>query len=189
MRLMFPWLMCLMSLLSACACGAGSNATRVATYGARTYRDPGGWVINLPPGWHLVRFRETKGRVASAGAQISNVRLPCPTVIPGYPMQVNDRLLPARGIGLIIATDTDPRVSPGIVTVPPLPAPEGPAWSERSAHQWGVGSAPAGSAYMETLWFRGNGRLFIADAKVGATANGAALSALTDIIQSLRFDW
>jgi hypothetical protein len=126
----------------------------------------------------VIRFSDSNGGVDSAGAQISNVRLPVPAVVPGYPIQVNGRLLPSRGIGLIIATDSQRGLSDGILAVPPLPTPLGPKWV--------VGSALAGEPYIETLWFRGQGETFIASAKVGPKAGAADLKALAGIIRSLR---
>ena len=111
----------------------------------QTYRDSGRWTIEVPPGWHAVRFSDSKDGITSTGVQLSNTQLPPPTLIPGYPIQVNDQVLPERGVGLIIATDTDPSLSHGPVAVPPLPA---------SSTVWAKGSAPAGAPYMQTLWFQ-----------------------------------
>ncbi len=47
------------------------------------------WTVDVPAGWHAVRFSVSTGGAASAGVQLSNVRLPAPSVIPGYPVQVN----------------------------------------------------------------------------------------------------
>jgi hypothetical protein len=144
------------------------------------YRDGAGWAIEVPAGWHVVRFGDSKGGVTSAGAQISNVRLPPPAVVPGYPIQVNGYVLPAHGVGLIIATDRDPGVAHGILAVPPLPAPAG------SSKEWTIGSSLAGQPYLETLWFRADGEIFIVSVKVGASASGAALDALARIVRSLH---
>ena len=177
-RRAFLCLICLVPLLSATACGAGGVTTRPADNRVWTYRDPAGWAADVPPRWHVIPFSDPNGGVDSAGAQISNVRLPVPGVVPGYPIQVNGRVLPSRGIGLIIATDSQPGLSHGILAVPPLPAPAGPKWS--------VGSALSGAPYVEALWFRGHGESFIASAKVGPKAGAADLNALTGIIHSLR---
>ncbi len=125
-----------------------------------------------------MQFSDSKDGITSAGVQLSNVQLPPPSLKPRYPIQVNGRVLPAHGVGLIIATDTDPKLSHGRVAVPPLPAPNG--------RDWAMGSAPAGSPYVEALWFRINGTTFIASAKIGPKANDADLKALAQIIQSLR---
>lgn len=101
-------------------------------------------------------------------------------MVSGYPIQVNDRVLPGRGVGLIVATDNDPKLSSGALATPPLPSPDGPR------HQWSIGSALAGKAFLETLWFRADGRTFIASAKVGPNVSGADHHALARIIGSLR---
>src|SRR5258708_4648458 len=91
---------------------------------------------------------------------------------------VNSQVLPGRGVGLIIATDTDPSLSRDYVAVPPLPAPTGRYWT--------MGSAPAGAAYMQMLWFRVNDTTFIACAKIGPKAASGDRQAIAAIIQSLR---
>src|SRR5207302_6094703 len=88
-----------------------------------------------PRGWHAVPFSDSKDGIVSAGVQLSSVRLPRPALVPGFPIQVNDRVLPAHGIGLIIATDNDPRLSHGTVAALPLPPPSG------GADSWLVGSS------------------------------------------------
>ena len=97
-----------------------------ASQQGHTYRDAAGWTIEVPPGWHAVRFSDSKDGITSAGVQLSNIQLPPPVLRPGYPIQVNDHVLPARGVGLIIATDPDPKLSDDPVAVPPLPAPSAP---------------------------------------------------------------
>jgi len=57
--------------------------------GGRAVLDSAGWTVDVPAGWHAVRFSVSTGGAASAGVQLSNVRLPAPSVIPGYPVQVN----------------------------------------------------------------------------------------------------
>lgn len=131
-----------------------------------------------PPGWRAVQFSATRTGITAAGVQISNVRLPDPSVVPGYPIQVNGNVLPGKGIGLIIATDPDPRLSRGPVRRPPLPAPDGRYWT--------LGSAPAGAPYLETLWFRTRGRVYIACAKIGPQVTGRQLAIVAAIIKSLR---
>jgi hypothetical protein len=49
-----------------------------------------------------------------------------------------------------------------------------------------IGSALAGEPFLETLWFRAAGRTFIASAKIGSTASGAARRALSRVVSSLR---
>jgi hypothetical protein len=150
---------------------------------ALVYRDPAGWTIDIPRGWRLVRFTGSKGGVSSAGAEISNVPLPSPKVLPGYPVQADGLALPHQGVGLVIATDTEKGLagkSPGWIAVTPLPSPD-------DCGPWNVGSAPAGQPYLETLWFTGNRRTFIASVKVGPDATGTDLAIVDRIIHSLRF--
>lgn len=180
MRQALLWLMRSSLVLLACGCGS-STAVRLG-HGAREYRDPGGWAIGVPRGWHLRRFSVASGRTATAGAEVSNVRLPAPTSVPGYPIQVSGRVLPARGVALIIARDRYPGRSQGALAVPPLPAPR------QRNKDWLVGSAMSGEPYIEVLWFKANGATFIASVKVGPAATGAALSALDGIIRSLRVE-
>jgi len=175
----FPlWLTRLIPVLAVAACGAAGSSTVPASHLGQTYRDRAGWAIEVPPGWHAMRFSDAEDGIASAGVQLANVRLPPPTLIPGYPIQVNDQVLPGRGVGLIIATDTDLSLSRDYVAVPPPPAPTGRYWT--------TGSAPAGAAYMQTLWFRVNDTTFIACAKIGPEAASGDLQALAKIVHSLR---
>lgn len=162
------------------ACGAGSSVTRAARFSSRTYRDSAGWSVSVPPGWHVVRFNDSSRGIVAAGALVSNVRLAAPPLVSGYPIQVNDRVLPGRGVGLIIATDSDPKLAPGELATPPLPSPEG------RQDLWLIGSALAGEPFLETLWFRADGRTFIASAKVGPKVSGADRRALVRVISSLR---
>jgi hypothetical protein len=175
----------LIPALVAAACGAGGGTTLTVSHHGQTYQDSAGWTIEVPPGWHALRFRDSKDGITSAGVQLSNIPLPLPSLIPGYPIQVNDRVLPPPSVGLIIATDTDPKLSRGPVAVPPLPLP----WPS-GGKGWLLASSPAirGASIpvFETLWFRANGTIFIASAKVGAKAKGADLKAFAGIIQSLR---
>jgi len=123
----------LVPAVAVAACGSGGSQAVATGQHGRVYRDSAGWTVDVPPGWHVVRFTDSKTGVVSAGVQLSNVRLPAPSLLPGYPIQVNNRDLPARGVGLIIATDTDPRLSRGFVAVPPLPGPDGRGWDVGSS--------------------------------------------------------
>jgi hypothetical protein len=57
---------------------------------------PGGGLA-VPPRWHVLPFRSAKGRVTAADAQLSNVRLPRPWIVPSFPIQTNNKVLPADG--------------------------------------------------------------------------------------------
>jgi hypothetical protein len=133
-----------------------------------------GWSIRVPHGWHVLRFNESKDGVSAVGVQLSNVRLPRPAIIRGFPIQVNGRVLPPQGIALIVATDDDPTLSHGRVVA--LPA---------SPRDWSTGSATAGQPYVMYLWFRTAEGVFLASAKVGAHASSAAQKALASASRSL----
>jgi len=193
MRRVLLWLTGLIPVLAAAACGAGGGSTTAgASHPGQTYRDSGGWTIEVPPGWHVARFSDSKDSITSAGVQLSNVQLPPPALVPGFPIQVNGGVLPARGVGLIIATDTDPKLPHGPVAVPPLPAPHAPnGWKYWNAGSCspayaGAASPGAGCPYIETLWFRINGTIFIASAKIGPKTTNGDMKAVAAIVQSLR---
>jgi uncharacterized protein YbdZ (MbtH family) len=178
MRRVSPWLTGLIPVLAASACGSSS-----ATAGQHepTYRDAAGWTIKVPPGWHAVRFSDSKDGITSTGVQVSNVELAPPALSLGFPIQVNGGL-PPRGVGVVIATDTDPKVPRGPMAVPPLPSPQAPGgWKF-----WNAGSATAGAPYIEILWFRVRSATFIATAKIGPKATNGDLRAVAAIIESLR---
>jgi hypothetical protein len=168
----------LFPILAVASCTTGEPATWAVSHHAQTYRDSAGWSVKVPPGWHAVTFTHSKNGITAAGVQLSNVQLPRPALIPGYPIQVNNRVLPAGGVGLIIGADPDPKLSHGQVSEPPLPAPDGQYWM--------IGSALAGTPYMEALWFRVDGKIFIACAKVGPDATKSDRNAIAAIIRSLH---
>lgn len=62
----------------AVACTAGGGTAALTRDQAPPSRDPARWAIYVPPGWHVVRFSEAKGRVRATGVQLSSVRLPIP---------------------------------------------------------------------------------------------------------------
>jgi hypothetical protein len=183
MRLDFLWLI---PVIAAAACSSSSSTGSGVGLTGQTYRDSAGWSVTVPRGWHAVPFSDSKNGIVSSGVQLSSVPLPPPALVPGFPIQVNDRVLPDRGIGLIIATDNDPRLSHGTVTALPLPPPG------RGTDRWLVGSslmrrgARVGSPCIEVLWFRVGGTDFIASAKIGGAADGPQFKAFTQAIGSLR---
>jgi hypothetical protein len=172
------WLAGLFAILAIAACSTAAPETLPVRRHTQTYHDSGGWSVKVPPGWHAVPFTDSKDGITATGVQLSNVKLPRPSLIPGYSIQVNNRVLPTHGVGLIIATDPDPKLSHGAVSKPPLPAPNG--------RYWMIGSTLGGSPYIETLWFRLNGKTFIACAKVGPHATKTDISAVAAIIRSLH---
>jgi len=185
-----PWLIGLIAVIAAAACGTAGTVT--TSHEGRTYRDAAGWTIEVPPGWNAGPFSESKDGVTSAGVQLSNVKLPPPTLVPGFPIQVNDGVLPARGVGLIIATDTDPKVPHYGLAVPPLRGPDAPGgwkyWTGNScsAPRAGAASPGGGCADMDILWFRWHGTIFIVDAKIGPKAYHEGHTAVDAIIPTLR---
>ena len=181
MRRGFRWLIGLIPVIAAAACGsAGYTAT--ASQHEHIYRDAAGWTIKVPPGWHVLRFSDSKDGITAAGVQLSNVKLPSPKLVPGFPIQANGGVLPTRGVGVVIASDTDPKVPHGPMAVPPLPAPHAlNGWK-----YWNAGSASAGNPYIEILWFRAHSATFTATAKIGPKATNGDLKAFAAIVRSLR---
>jgi hypothetical protein len=172
MRRVAIWLTGLVLALTATACGGGSDAISTVSHQGQTYRDSAGWTVVVPRGWHVTQFSDTKNGITSAGIQLSNVGLPPPSLIPGYPIQVNGRVLPAHAVGLIIATDNDPKLAHGTVAVPPLPLP----WPSEG-NRWLLWSAPAARggpppAIPESLWFTANGTTTYPRARRNASSDG-----------------
>src|SRR5436190_6291240 len=95
--LMLPAMIALVS----CTGGGGPTPIPSGTSGG-LYRDPVGWSIRVEPGWRVVPFTSSTGGVRAAGAQISSVPLPPPTVVLGAPIQASGLVLPAGGIALVI---------------------------------------------------------------------------------------
>ena len=102
-------------------------------------------------------------------------------------------MLPARGTGLIIASDTDPEVPHyGRLTVPPRSAFDAPnGWKywnagSCSAAFAGTASPGAGCPDIEILWFRVNGTTFVATAKIAPKATHGDRNAMDAIVRSLR---
>jgi hypothetical protein len=104
------------------------------------------------------------------------VRLPRPQLVPGAPVQVSGEVLPRRGIGLIIAEDSDRRLDRSRIAMAPLRYPGG----------WLTGSALAGSPYMQERWFRVHRVVFLATVKVAPGATRRDLAALAKIVRSIR---
>jgi len=160
------------------ACTSSGTGSLLVSDHTQVYRESSGWSIKVPPGWHARQFSVTRNGITSTGVQLSNVKLPQPSLLPGYPVQVNDKVLPGDGIGLIVATDPDSRLERGPILKPPLPAPNGRYWS--------IGSSPGGTPYIEILWFQAHGLTLVASAKIGPQATSRDVKALASIIKSLR---
>ena len=158
---------------AACTAATGNQAYSIMAGG---YRDHAGWSVAYPRTWHIVHFQAANSKARAAGIQLSNVRLPRPDLVPGAPIQVSGKMLPGRGIGLIIAQDSDRRLDRSNVAKPPLRYPEG----------WLTGSAPAGSPYIQEQWFRVHGVLLLATVKIAPGATQHDLAALAAILRSIR---
>ena len=152
-----------------------------ASVPGQTYRHSSGWTITVPPGWHVAPFRDTHEGTVTAGVLVSNVPLPPPAVIAGYPVQVLDQDLPAHGIGLTIAAEPDPGPRLGPVAEPPLPTRD--KWTKSSMLPLRGGG---GSPHIEGLDFRIGTTVFAAWAKIGIQATSPDLDHLTAAIRSLR---
>jgi hypothetical protein len=131
-------------------------------------------MIDVPPGWHVLSFQSSKDGATAAGAQISNVPLPAPALIPGFPIQASGEILPAHGVSLVIATDNDPKVCrPG-----PHPSPAGGSnYCQRSYASPPIsfkdmilGSSLAGSPVTSFLWVKASGTALSLTAKFGPSA-------------------
>jgi hypothetical protein len=149
------------------------------------YHDAAGWMIDVPPGWHVLSFRSSKGGATAAGAQISNVPLPAPALMPGLPVQASGETLPARGVSLVIVTDTDPKVCrPGphpspaggsnycqrSYASPPLSFKDMILGSSGAGSDMILGSSGAGSPVTSFLWVKAGGTTLSLTAKFGASA-------------------
>ena len=179
--LLMPGVAISLVCLFAVVCATGGCTTAMTGGQAQPRLDPARWPLYVPPGWHLVRFGEAKGLVRAAGIQLSNVRLPAPKLLPGTPVEVNGQVLPAGGVGLVIATATERSFSHGMLVRPPLPLP----WPDGS-HDWTLASSPPGSPIYEWLWFREYGTTYIAAIAIGSKASRAAQKALGPIIGSIK---
>jgi hypothetical protein len=146
---------------------------------ANTYTDSGGWTIDVSPGWLVTPFETSKGKASASGVQVSNADLPSPSIVPGFPIQALGGDLPSDGVALIIATDVDP----GDAQQPP-PSPVSPPLS---VDQFLEGSAAAGAASLDLLWFSGNGQTFLATIKSGAAATSEDRTDVAAMVASLRF--
>jgi hypothetical protein len=149
--------------------------------GAQASRNPARWAIFVPPGWHVVRFSDSRSGAGPAGIQLSSVRLPAPALLPGTPVEVNGEVLPPRGVGLVIATATGRSPAHVKVVAPPLPLP----WPDGS-HGWLLGSSPARSPVFEWLWFRIDGTMYAAAVTIGWKASRTAQKALGPIVRSIK---
>ena len=155
-------------LIAAVACSRGG------------YHDLTGWTIDIPKGWHVAQFDSTSGNASAKGAQISNVALPKPWVVPRFPMQTNGKVLPPAGVSVVISIDDDPGYRPGStdpIATPPL-----------SFDHFNSGSCLAETACMSTQWFTRDRTLFLVSVKIGPTATTADEQAMEQMVTTLRFE-
>ncbi len=155
------------------------------------YHDAAGWMIDVLPGWHVRSFRSSSNGAMAAGVQISNVPLPAPALMPGFPVQASGETLPASGVSLVIVTDTDPRVCrPG-----PHPSPAGgsnhcqPSWASPpiSFKDMNMGSSPGGTPVTSFLWVKAGGTALSLTAKFGASAfSDRWVTPVSTMLASLR---
>jgi hypothetical protein len=152
--------------------------------------NPAPWRLYVPPGWHVLRFSYTVGGVRSTGIQLSSVRLPPPVVLPlpGWAVAISGKVLPPRGVGLVITPDRNHAMTQEKAAVPPLPLP----WPDAS-HQsgWALASSPpgpgsGGAPVFEYLKFRVNGMTYVASVTIGWNAPRDATKALVPIIRSIK---
>jgi hypothetical protein len=120
--------------------------------------------------------------VKAAGAQVANVRLTTPIVVPGAPVQASGLVLPADGIALVIGTDRDHKLARQVpILTPPLSYPK----------DWIRGSSTGDDPSMDTAWFHAEpgGQVFIATVKIVPTAwqEHADIAAVTRMIETLSF--
>jgi hypothetical protein len=154
--------------------GPGAGNDRGGTAASRTYRDPAGWTVRVPPGWHALPFDVSKGAVRFQGVQLSNVSLPAPQIDRRVPIQARADALPPDGVALIIARTFAP---PGQSEVP-LPL---------SLDDLASGSAPGGTPTLGAAYFAAGGWTFVATVETGPTAETAATQAVGEAVASFRY--
>lgn len=149
---------------------ARSYLTQLPAGHGSVYHDSAGWTVDVPPGWHVISFRSSKGGATAAGAQISNVSLPAPTITPGFPIQASGEALPADGVSVVIAADDDPKLCT-------RGGQQSPSGCQRSYASLPVsfrdlfwGSALGGSPVTGFLWLKADGKALSVTAKFGPDA-------------------
>jgi len=176
---MYRLTVALLCVIAALAAGCTSGKTNAL--GDQTF---GRWTLSVPPGWHILRFSYTQGGVRAAGIQVSNVRLPRPSILhePGSTFEISGLVLPPGGVGVVITPDRDDALPQAKAEPPPLPLP----WPDGS-HQvgWELASSLGGDPVFEWLKFQINGTTYVAAATIGAKASREASKALGAVIRSI----
>jgi hypothetical protein len=167
--------------LALVACDPGpdepSRSTRPADQ-TSTYRDPAGWIADVPVGWSVLPFETTKGDASAIGTQISNVDLPAPSIEPGLPIQTSGLVLPPKGVSLIIATDVDP----ANVQLPP----SSPASPPLSVGDFMEGSSTGDGLTISLLWFNVSEHTLLASIKTGVSVSRQDAAAMDALVASTR---
>lgn len=158
---------------------AGPSSSATLSLEGHAYHDPGGWSIDVPRGWHVVPFEASAQGTTAHGALISNVALPSPSLVPGYPIQTNNGDLPPDGIALVIAA---------VVPREPYPSPSSPLPARPTLDDFTHGSASAGTPTIDSLTFTGDGKDFVATVKIGPNAQQVDMKSLRSAVASLRLD-
>ena len=154
----------------------GSGGDQVAATSG-IYRDPAGWTIRVPRGWHVVPFDVSDPSDGSRlqGVQLSNVELPVPAMGSGLPPQPSSLVLPKKGVAVIVAHTSG---SPGGDEIP-LPL---------SLDAFVEGSAPPGAPVLDVAYFAAGGWTFVSTVKIGAHAyDDATLRTVGEAVASFRF--
>jgi hypothetical protein len=171
----------LVLLVSAACTGTtepGTGSPSASGNQTTTYRDPAGWVADVPVSWNVLPFETTMGNASAIGTQISNVELPAPQIEPGLPIQASNLVMPPDGLALIIATDDDPEN----IQLPPPEPPTPPL----SLTQFNEGSSTGDAPALSLLWFDADGQLLLVSIKTGPRISASDRAALAAFVQSVR---
>lgn len=138
------------------------------------YRDPDGWILRVPPGWHVLSFDVLSRHGRATGAMFSNASLPIPIMTDRTPIQASSEGLPKNAVALVIARSEGPALPAG--PRPPL-----------SLDQFTLGSALAGGPTLDTLIFRANGESFVATVKAGPDVSASDWKLVSAMVASFEF--
>jgi hypothetical protein len=168
------------ALLLAIASWATTCTSSQPLAAHNNYTDPAGWSIEVPAGWHAIRFDTSNSGASASGTLISNVELPVPTIEPGLPIQTSGNVLPRDGVAVVVSTDDDrdnAQPPPDSLPAPPL-----------SLSDFNEGSSTGGGPIFSFLWFDANGQPLIVSIKRGPDVSKDDYAALQAMIASLRLE-